>query len=209
MSSGIRALIISIVLFLLWGTILTGPFRYFAKAFRDFFAWGLMKTHAPAALSGFAMVLLLLMVTIVLLILSSKRYAGYIAGLCSVLSMAYYLFVCLKNQSFDTLAFPIAAGLALALLFLIFQSDGAGLWLADAFIYSIPVLMFIELILSPVIVAAHAASGGLSAFFKVPKISAATEIGNFLQIPMLVWSVFLFALLLIPTVYFSRNRRTG
>lgn len=207
MKSGTRALTVSIVLLLLWANILTGPFRYFAYAFRDLFIWIADSLHAPAALSGFILAIVLILCTVVLLVLSSKKFARYMAGICALLSMLNYLLGCLRTKSFDTVSFTVTVGLALALLFLILQADKAGLWLADAYIFSIPVLLFFELVLTPLFVTVHASPNLLSALFTVPESGIATRIGNLFSVPMLIWSLFLFALMLIPVVYLSRNRK--
>jgi hypothetical protein len=199
LKSGTRALTVSIVLLLLWGNILTGPFRYFAYAFRDLFIWIADSLHAPTVV--------LILCTVVLLVLSSKKFARYMAGICALLSMLNYLLGCLRTKSFDTVSFTVTVGLALALLFLILQADKAGLWLADAYIFSIPVLLFFELVLTPLFVTVHASPNLLSALFTVPESGIATRIGNLFSVPMLIWSLFLFALMLIPVVYLSRNRK--
>lgn len=207
MKSGTRALIVSIVLLLLWGNILTGPFRYFAYAFRDLFIWIADALKAPAVVSGFIIALVLILCTVVLLVLSSKKFARYMAGVCALLSMFNYLLGCLRTKSFDTVSFTVTLGLALALLLLILQADKAGLWLADAYIFSIPVLLFFELVLTPLFLTIHASPNLLSALFTVPETSIATRIGNLFSVPMLIWSLFLFGLMLIPVIYLSRNRK--
>jgi len=207
LKSGTRALIVSIAVFLLWGTVLTGPFRYFAYAFRDLYTWFIDAFHTPAVLSGFIIALLLILTAAVLLILSARKNAHYLAGICALLSMAYYVLKCLQNKSFDSVSFTVTAGLALALLFLILQADKACLWLADAYIFSIPVLMFFELVLTPLFVTVHASPDLLSVLFTVPAESIATRIGSLLQVPLLIWSIFLFALMLIPVIYLSKNRK--
>jgi len=207
LKSGTRALTVSIVLLLLWGNILTGPFRYFAYAFRDLFIWIADSLHTPAAASGFIIAVVLILCAVVLLVLSSKKFARYMAGICALLSMLNYLLGCIRTKSFDTVSFTVTFGLALALFFLIIQADKAGLWLADAYIFSIPVLLFFELVLTPLFVTVHASPNLLAALFTVPETSIATRIGNLFSVPMLIWSLFLFVLMTIPVVYLSRNRK--
>ena len=207
MKSGTRGLIVSIALFLLWGTIFTGPFRYFAFAFRDLYIWFSELVHMPTVISGFVITLLLIITIVVLLILSARKFAPYMAGVCALLSMCYYLLTCIKSGSFDFVSFTVTFGLALALLFLIFQASKASLWLADAYIFSIPVLLFFELVMTPVYLALKASPDAVSSLFIVPAESLATRIGNLFQVPLLIWSVFLFALMLLPVLYLSRSRK--
>lgn len=209
MKSESRALLVSVALLLLWGTVLAGPFRYFAYAFRDFFSWALDTMHAPSVPSGFVIALLLILVVVIFLILSAKKIAQYLAGICSLLSMLYYLFTCLQARTFGAVSFTVTIGLALALLFLVIQADRASLWLADLYIMSIPVLMFFELVLTPLFVTVKASPNLLSFLFTVPTESIATRIGSLLHVPMLIWSVFLFALMLIPVIYLTKGRKKG
>lgn len=187
--------------------MLTGPFRYFAYAFRDFYTWIMDLFHTSDVVSGFVITLLLIITVILLLILSAGKFSAYMAGICALLSMLYYLFTCIQNKSIGTVSFTVTVGLALALLFLIMQADKAGLWLADAYIYSIPVLMFFELVLTPLFVTVKASPKLLSFLFTVPTGSVATRIGNLFEVPMLIWSIFLFALMLIPVIYLSKSRK--
>jgi hypothetical protein len=207
-NSGVRALIVSIALFLLWGTMVTVPFRTFAHAAMNFYGRVLRYSHMPPVALGFVLALLLAATLVALLILGATDFSRYIAGISASLTMLYYLYTCIRDTHFDFLAFPIAVGLALALLFLIFQAEYAGMWLADAYVYSILMLLFIELVLTPISIANKVPAGKLTPLFSVPTDSLATKISDFLQIPMFVWGGFLFALVLVPVVYFSRGRKT-
>jgi hypothetical protein len=205
--SGLRALIVSLALFLFWGTTITEPFRTFATACHNFFGRVLRNTSMPPVMLGFVISLMLIVFLIILIFIGSSDFSRYLAGICAALGMLYYLYTCIQKSSYDFRVFPIAVGLALALLFLIFQADHAGMWLADAYVYSLLMLLFVELILSPLSIATKIPSGKMIPFFAVPVDSLATKIGNFLDLPMLIWSGFLFALMLIPVLYFSRNRK--
>lgn len=207
MKSGTRALIVSIALFLLWGTIFTGPFRYFAYAFRDLFTWILDSLHTSAVFSGFLIFFLLVITMIIFLIVSARKSAQYLAGICALLSLLYYLFTCIQNKSFDSSSFTVTFGLALALLFLIFQADKASLWLADAYIFSVPVLLAFELVLTPLFVTFKLSPNVFSFLFVIPAESLATKIGDLFQVPMLIWSIFLFVLMLIPVLFLSKSRK--
>ncbi len=209
MKSGTRALLITIALFLLWGTVVTGPFRYFAYAFKDFFRWLLGNLPLPVPAATVIVVLLLGLVTIGLLLLSAGKFGEYIAGLCALLSLLYYLFTCIQQKSFDAVSFPVTAGLALALLFVIFRGKRPSYWLGDAYIFAIPVLLFSELVLTPISTSFNLESSFLQAWVAEGDKSLLTGMGNWFEIPLWVWTIFLFALILIPIIFFSRGRHKG
>lgn len=209
MNSGSRGLIVSILLFVLWGTLVTGPFRYLAYAFRSVFLMLCRFAHLPQVLSAFLVTLALAIVAVIFLLLSSKKSAEYMAGIGAILSVLYYLYTCIISRSFNSLSFPVALGLAAALLFMMIRSEGGSLWLGDAYFYSIPVLLFYELVLTPLFSALKISGTLLSPFITVSGTGLSTRIGNLAGVPVLIWGVFLFTLTLLPVIFFSKGRAKG
>lgn len=209
MNSGSRGLIISILLFVLWGTVITGPFRYLAYAFRSLSLMLCNVAHIPTIVSAFLVAFALACVTVVFLLLSAKKSAEYMAGVGAILSVLYYLYTCIVSNSFDALSFPVALGLAAALLFMMLRAEGASLWLGDAYFYSIPVLLFYELVMTPLFSAAKISGKLLSPFITVSDTGLSTQIGDLAGLPMLVWGIFLFTLTLLPIIFFSKGRAKG
>ncbi len=206
MKSGTRGLLISIFLFILWGTMVTGPFRFFSYAFRDTFSWIFTSLHVPLSASAILIVVLCTAVSVALLILSNKKNGLYLAGVCALLSLLYYLVGAIRTRSLDTLTFSVTAGLAIALLFLVLQAKKASLILADAYIFSIPVLLFTELALVPLFRTIGSTPSFFAGFIRNPDDALGVRIGDFLGVPMLVWSLFLFAISLIPILFFAKGR---
>jgi len=209
LNSGSRGLIVSILLFVLWGTVITGPFRYLAYAFRSVFLMLCSLAHIPQVFSAFLVTLALALVAVIFLLLSSKKSAEYMAGIGAILSVLYYLYTCIVSRSFDSLSFPVALGLAAALLFMMLRAESASLWLGDAYFYSIPVLLFYELVLTPLFSALKISGTLLSPFITVPDAGLSTRIGNLAGLPVLVWGVFLFTITLLPVIFFSKGRAKG
>ncbi len=100
----------------------------------------------------------------------------------------------------------VTAGLAAALLFLLFQTEKPNRWLADAFIMSIPVMMFYELVLSPLFLQFQIKTDLLAPVISVPGTGIADRIGDFLTLPTPVWSIFIYAMAMVAVAFFSRGR---
>lgn len=199
----------SILLFVLWGTVITGPFRYLAYAFRSVILAICVAAHIPTVVSGFIVTLALACVVVAFLLLSSRKSAEYMAGIGAILSVLYYFYTCIISRSFNSLSFPIALGLAAALLFMMLRAESASLWLGDAYFYSIPVLLFYELVLTPLFGMAKISDKLLSPFITVPHSGLSTRIGDLAGLPALVWGVFLFTVTLLPIIFFSKGRAKG
>jgi len=206
LKGGTRAAILSLILFLTWDTFLTAPFRWFAKAFRDLSVTTAEALHLPAVLQGFLLVIFLLAVTIFLLVLTTRSIVRHIAGACAVASVIYYVIVAIRSMSLDGDMIWVTAGLCIAFLMLLFRTDKPNLFLADAYILAIPVMLFRELVLGSLFSRANINPELLSPVIHVPTDLIADRIGDFLGLPMPVWSIFLFALVATSVVFFSRAR---
>ena len=209
MKSESRGLIVSLMIFFLWGTVVTGPFRYFADAFRSIFLWISESLHVPSFFYGFLVPLLLVAVLLFFLALGTKKNASYTAGICALLSLFYYLFHSILERAFDSVSIAVVIGLALALLFIIFRVDGGSLWLSDAYIFSITVLLFFELVLSPFLLLFPDFREPAGRLWIVESESLGTGIGDLLGLPALLWSGTFFILLMIPVFFLSRGRKKG
>ena len=209
MKSESRGLVISLMVFFLWGTIITGPFRYFAYAFRDFFLWIFNHAGAPSIAISFLVPILMVASMLFLLVLGTKKYASYTAGICALLSLLYYLFHCVLQSSFDSVSFVVVIGLALALVFIIFRVDKGSLWLSDAYVFSLPVLLFFELVLAPFFGIFPHLQTAVSGLWTIPSDSLGFRFEDFLGLPALLWGFLLFAVLLIPVCFLAKGRKKG
>ena len=209
MKSGTRGLIVSLLVFSFWGTFLVGPFRYFAAGFFSVLSSVFGQTGLSAPLTGLILSVLLAGLTLLLLLLGSGKYAGYVAGTCALLSLVYELLRCISQRDFSSVALVVAIGLSLALLFLVFRFYRASLWLADAYIFAVPVLLFIHLVLSPLCALAPQYFEHIRAVWDVSVYGIGGQLGNLLGIPELVWGILLFALLMVPVHFLAKRRKKG
>lgn len=206
MNSGTRGLIVSIVLFFLWGTMITGPFRYLSYAFRNGTLKVLGILHTPPLVAAFIVITLLVGITVLFLIVSATKISPYLAGIGAILSTLYCLYRCIESRSVETYSFVLVVGLAVTVLFLLLRVEKANEWMADAYFYAIPVLLFYELVVTPLYLSTGASGDMLLPFIMPDLDGLLTSIGNLAGVPMLVWGIFLFMLMLLPVIVFSRDR---
>ena len=209
MKSGLRGLLVALLLFFLWGTEITGPFRFFAYALENTFLWVFKAMGIYPVFQGFIVPLLMVTVLVLLLRLCTKKYASYTAGICALLSLVYYLITYWQTKEFNTVSFAVVIGLALALLFLLFQTERPGLWLCDAYLYAIPVLLFFDLLFFPLVRNFPAAFQWSQRVFSIANVELSSKIHDILGLPSLLWSAFLFIVITIPVVFYSKDRKNG
>lgn len=219
MKSEVRGFVVSFIIFSLWGTIIIGPFRYFAYVFRDLFIFVFDYVGISSLLSGWIISLMLMGIVLLLLSFGTRKYASYTAGVCALLSLSYYLFNCIIERNFTIVSLTVVAGMALALAFLVFRIDRGSLWLADSYIFSIVVLLFLELVITPLaVLLPDTRSFALRVWMidvnMMLSTSATNEslgirIGTLFRLPSLFWGVTLFLLITVPVFILSKNRKKG
>jgi len=206
LNGGKRALIVSILLFLLWGTVLSAPFRFFVGALRG--PADLLTGLFPFSPGVTAIMLTVLFLGIHLLYLWMRNgvISEIIAPFPAAYAVIYHLYMCVVNRTIENDAVWVVLGLAVAVLLILFRADKASRILADAYFYSIPVYLFYEWVMTPVFIAAGLRGDLLSPFIRVGSGGLATDVGDFLGLPSWVWGSFVFVLTLLPILYLSKGR---
>ncbi|MDD3959209.1 MAG: hypothetical protein GX099_08780 [Clostridiaceae bacterium] len=206
MNAGKRALFVSVLLFLLWGTVVGAPFRYFVDAVHGVVRALSDLLRTPAPVSTLITVALLLAITMVYLLLRSGKAAEYTAIIAAVCAVIYHLYLSVTSRSIVGMSVPVLLGLIAAILFMLFQADRATLCLSDAYFYAIPVYLFYELVMSPVFTAAGIPGKLLSPFITVSPYGLASGFGNLFGVPMWLWGAVIFFVAILPVIYFSRGK---
>jgi hypothetical protein len=205
-NGGKRALIVSILLFLLWGTFVCAPFRNFVRALRWLADSLTGILHVPSAGSALIVTVFFLVITSVYLFVRGGKAVEYAAILAGIVGVLFHLYLSVSDRIIAGMAVPVVIGLMAAMVFLLFQADAATLYLADAYFYAIPVYLFYELVMTPVFAAAGWRGNLLSPFITVDALGLATDIGDLFGIPAWIWGSFLFVLILLPIIYLSKGR---
>ena len=209
MKSQTRAWMMFIVLFALWGTLPASPFSYFANMIRD---WALFLFRRPFLPSSWQTILIYLMVFLVfltLLLLGRRGSRTYIAGFCALAGMVHHLILCLRTKQIYDVSPAIAAGLALALLFLLIKPQAPALWLSDAFIVSLPIFLLLDGFLSPLFQLIDLSPGTLGPFIPVPAASLLSGLHGVWGIPQSIWAIIPLTLALVPMIWLTSGRKKG
>ncbi len=103
----------------------------------------------------------------------------------------------------------IAAGLALALLFLLIKPQAPALWLSDAFIVSLPIFLLLDGFLSPLFQLIDLSPGTLAPFIPVPAASLLSGLHGVWGIPQSIWAIIPLTLALVPMIWLTSGRKKG
>ncbi len=207
-----RAIISFIILMLLWGTILTGPFKYFAWMTRDTGSFFMSKIGAGTDLRVFVATIFSILCMVGLFLIGRSRGRALICAICAIASLCFYLigsYLALKDiKDIQTIPLFIAIGLTLTLVAAVTKTDALEQWLADLFILSIPVMIIYDTLLVPFFVFLKIDTRLLAPWIVIPDTSLFMAV-SILQWPVWVWGILVTAAALLPAVYFIAAKAKG
>ena len=209
MRSDLRALIVSILLFLLWGTVLTYPFRIVSDITCQATEAVVGKMGLPAIAFAVLVLLIIMGITCVLLFLGKMEVSDHIALVLSITGTIVYTVRIFTTRSFSVAAVAMAILLAGTILLVIMRKTEWTRYIADAFIMALPVRMCYECIMNPLYRLLKTDLYLLSPFITVPQTSIFSKVGNLLGVNLLLWSGFFFIVSLLPVIYLSGGRKEG
>ena len=209
MRSDIRALIVSILLFLLWGTVITYPFRIVSDITCQATEAVVGKIPLPAIAFAVLVLLIIMGITCVLLFLGKMEVSDHIALVLSITGTIVYTVRIFTTRSFSVAAVAMAILLAGTILLVIMRKTEWTRYIADAFIMALPVRMCYECIMNPLYRLLKTDLYLLSPFITVPQTSIFSKVGNLLGVNLLLWSGFFFIVSLLPVIYLSGGRKEG
>ena len=209
MRSDIRALIVSILLFLLWGTVITYPFRIVSDITCQATEAVVGKIPLPAIAFAVLVLLIIMGITCVMLFLGKMEVSDHIALVLSITGTIVYTVRIFTTRSFSVAAVAMAILLAGTILLVIMRKTEWTRYIADAFIMALPVRMCYECIMNPLYRLLKTDLYLLSPFITVPQTSIFSKVGNLLGVNLLLWSGFFFIVSILPVIYLSGGRKEG
>lgn len=196
-----RALIIFPILMFLWGTALTGPFRYFSWMTRDLGEFVLSKIGAGSDFTILMAYLFSIIVMVGLFLIRRGGSRNIIPAICSIASIVFFY---IKSSFSDSIPMYIAIGLVLALLAYAIKSHLLEEWLTDLFILGIPVMVIYDTLLVPLFVSFKWNTKLFYPWIDIPDSSLFMDI-TLLKLPVLVWGIVMTLLAVIPAIFFVSN----
>ncbi len=209
MRSDIRALVVSILLFLLWGTGLTYPFRAISDLISNGTEAVVGKLSLPAIASAVFILLVVMGITCVGLLGSKMEISEHLALGLSFLGSILYSVKVFTSRSFSTDAIFVALILAVSLILVLLSKTEWTRYIADAYIMALPVSMCYECVLNPLYRLLKADIYMFSPFIVVPKSGIFSKVGDLLGVPLVAWGTFFFIIALLPVIYTSGGRKEG
>ena len=209
MRSDIRALIVSILLFLLWGTVLTYPFRIDSDLICESTEAIVGKLGLPAIAFAVIVLFIVMGITCVALYLGRMEISDGVALAMALIGSIAYSVRVITSRSFSIEAVFVAIVLAGTMVLVLARKTEWNRYIADAYIMALPVQMIYECIMNPLYRLLKKDLYLLSPFITVPQTSICSKVGNLLHVDLLVWSCFFFVLSLLPVIYLSGGRKEG
>ncbi len=211
MRSEERSGIIAIALILLWGTLITEPFRYFAEIISN----GIDKVSDAAGImhggkiESIVISVAIGIIAIILLKLSSLKAGHVIGPFMSCIALAVFLINCLRYDDINKGKFA-ALVIAVVLIFVlaIIRAEKILIWITDAFILALPVYLLVSWVFVPI----SLISDKVHKYMFICRRSftnLANAFADFLTVPAIVWGIFFFILTALPVIYFIPGRRKG
>ena len=209
MRSDLRALIVSILLFLLWGTVLTYPFRIISDITCQATEAVVGKMGLPAIAFAVLVLIIIMGITCAMLLLGRMESSDAIAMALSLLACIIYCVRVFTSKSFSIESVFVAVVLAGTIVLVLSNRTEWTRYIADAFILALPVRMVYECIMNPLYRLLKTDLYKLSPFITVPQTSIFSKVGNLLGVDLLVWSGFFFVVSFLPVIYLAGGRKDG
>jgi hypothetical protein len=206
MKSHTRAWIMTGVLIFTWGMIGASPFVYFAEMLTGIFNWLLRKTGWPVQLQLILLYFIIAGLVCLLLILGRKKYRLYLAGFFALAILVHHLVQCLKTNRLYDISLPIVIVLALSLVFILIRKRKPGLWLADAFIMSLPAWLLYDGLMVLIFSVFDWKSNRWQPFFGGIASANVKALDGLLRMPWQLWVLIPAALAVVPILLFAKNR---
>ena len=209
MRSDLRALIVSILLFLLWGTVLTYPFRIISDITCQATEAVVGKMGLPAIAFAVLVLIIIMGITCAMLLLGRMESSDAIAMALSLLACIIYCVRVFTSKSFSIESVFVALVLAGTIVLVLANKTEWTRYIADAFILALPVRMCYECIMNPLYRLLKTDLYKLSPFITVPQTGIFSKVGNLLGVDLLVWSGFFFVVSFLPVIYLAGGRKDG
>lgn len=209
MRSDVRALIVSILMFLLWGTVLTYPFRAVSNLICDNTEAIVGKISMPAIASAVLMLIIVMGLTCIGLLAGRMEISDYLALAFSLIGSILYCVSVVKTKQYSVNSVFVALVLVVSVVLVLSRKTEWIRWIADAYIMALPVTMCYESVLNPLYQLLKMDIYKFSPFIVVPQSGIFSKVGNLLGIPLVAWGTFFFILTLLPVIYLSGGRKEG
>lgn len=211
MRSEERSGIIFIVLLLLWGTLISEPFRYFATIINDglLFAFDKVGLASHHRIEVLLVTVVMVGLVVLLLNISKTSASNYFGPFFSSMSLLVFLIRCLIAKSVDyKTAIILIISVVLITIIMFIKSERIWIWIADIYIFSLPIFLLSAWVFTPIANISDKASKIMFVALK-SHMDFASYYKGLLTLPGIVWGVFFAIIMMLPVIYFIVGRRKG
>lgn len=196
-------------MFLLWGTVLTYPFRIVSDLICQTTEAIAGKLPLPAIAFAILVLILVMGITCVAFLSGRMENSEHLAIVLSLVGCIAYCVKVATTRQFSIEAVFVALVLAGSMTLVLLQKTEWTRYIADAYIVALPVRMAYECVMNPLYRLLKTDLYLLSPFITVPQTGIFSKVGNALGIPLVVWGSFFFIVTLLPVIYLAGGRKEG
>jgi len=204
-----RAGIVFAVMLFLWGTIICDPFRIFARYLIRVSDRAFNYIGMPGIVSSILMVVLICLLTLLLLKISGTRFVVFIpCAIAAACLGGFTVWGFVKGEVYVPEAVVLAIPVVILIVLYLFKLDRILTWVADVYIFSLPVALITYLITYPL----SRTFPGISKILYINRycdVDLTAPFGGLAGIPGFVWGIFLFIIAALPMIYLSLGKRKG
>ena len=209
MRSEERAGIVFALMLFLWGTIICDPFRIFARYLVRVSDRVFSYIGMPGIVSSILMVVLICLLTLVLLKISGTRFVVFIpCAVAAVCLGGFTVWGFVKGEVYVPEAVVLAIPVIILIVLYLFKLDRILMWVADVYIFSLPVALITYLITYP-LSRTFPATSRILYINRNCDVDLTAPFDGLAGIPGFVWGIFLFIIAALPVAYLSLGKRKG
>ncbi|MBO4460654.1 MAG: hypothetical protein J5715_09790 [Clostridiales bacterium] len=209
MRSEERAGIVFAVLLFLWGTVVCDPFRIFARYLIRVSDRAFRFVGMPDIVSCILMTVLICLLTLILLKISGTRFVIFIpCAIAAACLGGFTVWGFVKGEVYVPEACALAVPVIILIALYLLKLDKILVWVADIYIFSLPVALITYLITYPLSRAFPAAEKFLY-INRNCDVDLTYPFEGLAGIPGFVFGIFLFVIVSLPVIYLAMGKRKG
>ena len=209
MRSEERAGIVFAVMLFLWGTVVCDPFRIFARYLIRVSDRVFTSIGIPGIVSGILMTVLICLLTLVLLKISNTGFVIFIpCAIAAACLGGFTVWGFVKGEVYVPEAVVLAIPVVILIVLYLFKLDKILIWVADVYIFSLPLALITYLITYP-LSRSFPALGKILYINRNCDVDLTAPFAGIAGIPGFVWGIFFTVIAALPIIYVTLGRRKG
>ena len=196
-------------MFFLWGTVVCDPFRIFARYLIRVSDRAFGYIGMPGIVSSILMTVLICLLTLLLLKISGTRFVIFIpCAIAAACLGGFTVWGFVKGEVYVPEAIVLAIPVIILIVLYLLKTDKILTWIADVYIFSLPLALITYLITYPLSKTFPQAANFLY-INRNCDVDLMAPFNGLAGIPGFVWGIFFLVIAALPIIYVTLGRRKG